>query len=151
HAGVHVITPLDVLNEAPAGSAGETDHVSGPAAHGDVVAEGVIVKRLVSTTVCGSAIAATDTVPTRCVTWISNGLLAPTSPVTAVAVSVNGPYVFAVPHAGVHVITPLDVLNEAPAGSAGETDQVSGPAAHGVVVAEGVIVSRLVSTTVCGS
>ena len=37
--------------------------------------------------------AATVTVPTRCATWIVNALLAPTSPLGEVAVSVNGPQV----------------------------------------------------------
>src|SRR5690242_15743913 len=65
-----------------------------------------------------------------CETTIVNGLLEPASPLAAVAVSVNGPYVPAVPQAGVHWIWPVLVLNVAPAGSAGATDQVTGPLAH---------------------
>src|SRR5258707_111550 len=83
-------------------------------------------------------------------TMIVNGLLEPASPLAAVAVSVNGPYVPAVPHAGVQLITPVEVLNEAPLGSAGLTDQVTGPVAYAVIVTDGVMVSELSSTTVCG-
>ena len=84
HAGVHWIWPVDVLNVAPLGRAGLTDHVRVPA-HGVVVADGVTVSVNVSTTDCGSVIAATDTLPVRCVTTIANALLLPLSPVAAVA------------------------------------------------------------------
>ena len=82
---------MDELNVAPEGSAGATDHVSGVATHCVVLADGVMVSRLFSVTFCGVLIAATVTVPTRCATWIVNALLAPTSPLAAVAVNVNGP------------------------------------------------------------
>src|SRR5436309_392683 len=81
---------------------------------------------------------------------IVNGLLEPASPLAAVAVRVNGPYVLAVPHAGVHVITPFEVLSDAPLGNAGLTDHVTGPVAQLVSITDGVTVSRLNSTTVCG-
>src|SRR4029077_7000613 len=91
HPGVHVITPVPVSSEAPLGSAGLTLQVSGPAAQAPSVADGVMVRRLVSTTGCGSAIAATVTVPTRCLTPMETALRPPASSVAAVAVSVNGP------------------------------------------------------------
>ena len=90
-AGVQLISPVLVLNVAPAGSAGLTDQVSGAPAHGAVVAEGVMVSVASSATVCGSPIAATATDPTLWVTLILNVLLEPNSSVAAVAVSVNGP------------------------------------------------------------
>jgi hypothetical protein len=91
--------------------------------------------------------AATFTVPVLCVTAIVNPLLLPTSAVAAVAVSVNGPYEPACPQLGVQVITPVLVLKLAPEGSAGLTDQVSGPAAHEVSDADGVTVSADSSCT----
>jgi hypothetical protein len=90
HAGVQVITPVALLNDAPLGNAGLIDQVSEPT-QGVVVADGVIVSREFSTTFWGVVIAATVTVPARCVTWIANALLEPASPVGEVAVSVNGP------------------------------------------------------------
>src|SRR5690349_11449042 len=90
-SGVQLIWPLLVLNVAPLGSAGLTDHVRGPAAQLVSIAEGVIVSGDSSATVCGSLIAATFTVPGLWVTRIVNALLDPNSPVAAVAVSVNGP------------------------------------------------------------
>ena len=42
-------------------------------------------------TFCGVLIVATVTTPGLCVTWMAKALLLPTSPVAAVAVSVNGP------------------------------------------------------------
>ena len=86
-----MISPVLVLNDAPLGSAGLTDHVTGPAAHAPSVALGVTVSVESSSTVCGSLIAATATVPVLWVTSILNVLLEPNSSVAAVAVSVNGP------------------------------------------------------------
>ena len=80
-----------VLNVAPAGSAGLTDHATGPAAHAPSVALGVMVSVESSATVCGSEIDPTATVPVLWVTSILNALLEPDSNVAAVAVSVNGP------------------------------------------------------------
>ena len=92
HCGVQVMTPVLELKLAPEGSAGATDHVTGPAAHAPSVGTGVgVVSVLVSTTVCGDGMFDTLTVPAWCVTWIVNGLLDPASPLAAVAVSVNGP------------------------------------------------------------
>jgi hypothetical protein len=48
------------------------------------------------------------------------------------------------------VIVPVLVLKLAPDGSAGLTDQVSGPAAHEVSEADGVTVSVESSSTFCG-
>src|SRR5437016_672801 len=89
------------------------------------------------------------------VTWMLNGLLLPDSSGAAVAVSVNGPYLPADPpsaaaQSGVHVITPVPGLSDAPLGSAGLTDHVSGPAAQLVSEADGVMVSIDSSATVCG-
>src|SRR5216117_1128665 len=57
-----MISPVLVLNDAPLGSAGLTDHVTGPLAHAPSVALGVTVSVDCSSTVCGSVIAATVTV-----------------------------------------------------------------------------------------
>jgi hypothetical protein len=145
------MAPVLVLKLAPAGKDGLTDQVSGPTAHEVRLADGVIVSVESSSTFCGLPIAATFTVPGLWLTEIENALLLPTSEVAAVAVSVNGPYEPAVPHAGVHVITPVLVLKLAPDGSEGLTDHVSGPAAHVVRVADGVTVSVESSWTLCGS
>src|SRR5206468_9755076 len=90
-SGVHVITPVLGASDAPLGSAGLTDHVSGPSAQLVSDAEGVMVSVDSSATVCGVEMAATVTVPTRCATTMVNALLFPDSSVAAVAVSVKGP------------------------------------------------------------
>ena len=74
-----------------------------------------MVSVAISATVCGVPIAATVTVPTLCVTSIVNALLLAVSPVVAVAVSANGPYVPTDPQAGVHTIWPVSGSNVAPA------------------------------------
>src|SRR5439155_1426704 len=89
--GVQTIWPVLVLNVAPAGSAGLTDHVSGPLAHGPGVGGGAMVSVASSATVCGSPSAATATDPNLWGTSIFIVLLEPTSSVAAVDVSVNGP------------------------------------------------------------
>src|SRR5438094_794776 len=146
-----MISPVLVLNDAPLGSAGLTDHVTGPLAHAPSVAEGVTVSVDCSCTVCGSVIAATDTVPALCVTSILNGLLVPNSTVAAVAVSLNAPSPPSSYPTRVRSISPVLVLNDAPVGSAGLTDHVTGPVAHAPSVALGVTVSVDCSSTVCGS
>jgi hypothetical protein len=79
------------LNVAPTGSAGAIAHVTAPLAQPPSVAAGAIASACVSVTACGVAIAVTFTVPAPCETSIVNPLLAPLSPLAAVAVSVNGP------------------------------------------------------------
>src|SRR5512140_2452041 len=118
------MTPLDVLNDAPAGRAGAIDQTgAGLDAQPPTVSAGVTVSSDCSSTVCGCGVTTTATVPGVSVTWMLNALLEPASPRAAVAVSVNGPYVPPAPpsaaaQSGVHEMTPLEVLNEAPAGRA---------------------------------
>src|SRR5439155_10517411 len=126
--GVQVLWPVRVPHAAPAGSAGLTDHVTGPVAHVPSVALGVTVSVDCSCTVCGSTIAATVTVPFLCVTVMLN-VPVPAVPVAGVAVSVKGPYEPAWPQLGVQLTAPVEVLKLAPEGSAGEMDQVTGPVA----------------------
>src|SRR6516162_4472730 len=63
------MTPVPVLRLAPDGSAGDTDHVTGPVAQLVSVAVGVIVSVLVSCTNCGVEIAATATGAVSMVTF----------------------------------------------------------------------------------
>jgi hypothetical protein len=151
HDGVQLMTPVALLNVAPAGRPEEIDQTSGVPTQGVVVADGVIVSSEFSTTFWGVVIAATVTVPARCVTLMWNALLLPVSLVDECAVNVNGPLLPTVPHAGVQVITPVALLNDAPLGSAGLIDQLLIGPAQALTDADGVIVSVAFSTTVCGS
>ena len=134
--GVPLISPVEVEKTRPAGSDGETDQeTTEPPLEAGVVA--VIAESLVSVNELGLYV-----IEEGMTSLTTTVIVAVALPPLLVAVTVYVPdEVIAV---GVPEITPVEVLRESPAGSDGDTDQVTTvpPLAVG---AAGAIAASLVS------